>query len=150
MRSTQMKLREFIPLESGEGTTTLDIGLGSLNDFPPRGCAICSVMTRFGQCQILSPQSILSSPDYDRTTPVTTMPMGLDMNLTNYRENRQRFNFPGGTTVFLVMFDFLSSFHRKNPLAALAAFRSAFEAQEGSPKVLLVIKCLLPKGGFCV
>eukprot|EP00913_Durusdinium_trenchii_P009857 g9253.t2 len=93
-------------------------------------------------------QSILSSPDYDRTTPVTTMPMGLDMNLTNYRENRQRFNFPGGTTVFLVMFDFLSSFHRKNPLAALAAFRSAFEAQEGSPKVLLVIKCLLPKGAF--
>ena len=80
-------------------------------------------------------ESIIKSPDYNHFTPVRTMPMGLEVNLSNYQENRSRFNFPPKTVIFLVMFDFLSSFHRKNPLAALAAFRSAFES---SANVLLV------------
>ena len=93
--------------------------------------------------------SILSSPGYvgNVATPVVTMPMGLDMNLSVYRPDRKRFNFPEGTIVFLVMFDFLSSFHRKNPLAALASFKRAFESEKDA-NVLLVIKCLLPTGIF--
>ncbi|CAK9088877.1 Glycos_transf_1 domain-containing protein [Durusdinium trenchii] len=93
--------------------------------------------------------SILSAPGYAGkfSQPVTTMPMGLDMNLSMYRPNRELFDFPEGTMVFLVMFDFLSSFHRKNPLSALAAFKKAFELKPKA-KVLLVIKCLLPTGHF--
>lgn len=50
---------------------------------------------------------------------------------------RQAWGFPEGTTVFLVSFDIGSDIDRKNPWAAIEAFRHAFPSDPG---VQLVIK----------
>jgi len=52
---------------------------------------------------------------------------------------RPEFGLPQSSFIFLVTFDFHSSIHRKNPLAAIAAFGRAFPPREAG--VCLVIKC---------
>lgn len=49
---------------------------------------------------------------------------------------RDQFSLPGDATVFLVMADSLSSMQRKNPFAAISAFREAFG--EDDSRLLLV------------
>eukprot|EP00439_Symbiodinium_sp_Y106_P022543 s5396_g2.t2 len=87
--------------------------------------------------------SITSSPlyrNFSQQTKIVTMNTGCE---EDYLATRPRFDFPTGALVFLVMFDFQSSFHRKNPLAAVEAFKKAF-GRSSKRDVLLVIKCLLP------
>ncbi|MEM9762205.1 MAG: glycosyltransferase [Pseudomonadota bacterium] len=57
---------------------------------------------------------------------------------------RARFGIPEGAFVFLVSFDFHSSVERKNPLAAVHAFRRAFDGAWGDRAVRLVIKTTPP------
>jgi|GEM_PF-1368759 len=52
---------------------------------------------------------------------------------------RQALGVDGDETLFLFMFDFHSYFERKNPLAAVRAFKQAFSPDE---KARLVVKCL--------
>ncbi|CAE7658579.1 unnamed protein product [Symbiodinium sp. CCMP2456] len=78
---------------------------------------------------------------------VVTMNTGCEVDSEDYLATRPRFDFPTGALVFLVMFDFQSSFHRKNPLATVEAFKKAF-GRRSSRDVLLVIKCLLPSGSL--
>ncbi|CAK9011921.1 unnamed protein product [Durusdinium trenchii] len=119
-----------------------------LDQFPSKWLGYMEVFSEIWTVSDFVTMSILSSPGYAGyvETPVMTMPMGLTLNVTMYKANRTRFNFRKGTMVFLVMFDFLSSYHRKNPLSALAAFRRAF--QKSKSNVLLVIKCVLPLEHF--
>lgn len=51
---------------------------------------------------------------------------------------RDYFGLKEGDFVFFFMFDFLSHFERKNPLAVLRAFRAAFKPGDGAR---LVLKC---------
>jgi glycosyltransferase involved in cell wall biosynthesis len=53
------------------------------------------------------------------------------------RPDRERFGLPEGATAFLVAFDVESDMSRKNPFAAIAAFRRAFGDSSGA---LLVVK----------
>ncbi|CAN5171103.1 hypothetical protein BH10CYA1_BH10CYA1_38910 [soil metagenome] len=53
--------------------------------------------------------------------------------------NRKQFNLPEDEFLFLCVFDFLSSFERKNPLATIDAFKQAFSPNE---PVRLVLKCV--------
>jgi glycosyltransferase involved in cell wall biosynthesis len=65
--------------------------------------------------------------------PVTLMRMAVSIAAQKPAKRRA-----GGVTSFLVLFDFRSFFHRKNPQAAIAAFLQAFPT--GREKVRLVIK----------
>jgi glycosyltransferase involved in cell wall biosynthesis len=58
---------------------------------------------------------------------------------------RSHFGLSDGTFVFLFVFDFLSYFERKNPLALIRAFRKAFEPDEN---VQLVLKCSNPSANI--
>lgn len=51
--------------------------------------------------------------------------------------DRKRWDFPERATVFAFSFDIASSWERKNPVAAIRAFKAAFG---GSPDALLVLK----------
>lgn len=53
--------------------------------------------------------------------------------------DRARFGLPEDRFLFLFIFDFLSYFERKNPLAVVRAFRQAFA---GNDRALLVLKCV--------
>lgn len=70
--------------------------------------------------------------------PVHLAPLPVAEPRTSGR-GRTDFGF-GDETVFLASFDFASSMERKNPLAAVAAFRAAFPA--GTEAVRLVVKSL--------
>lgn len=51
---------------------------------------------------------------------------------------RDHFGLPNDAFIFLFMFDFMSVFERKNPLAIVEAFKEAFG---GEDKVMVVLKC---------
>eukprot|EP00931_Biecheleriopsis_adriatica_P113141 TRINITY_DN8808_c0_g2_i4.p1 TRINITY_DN8808_c0_g2~~TRINITY_DN8808_c0_g2_i4.p1 ORF type:complete len:883 (-),score=116.27 TRINITY_DN8808_c0_g2_i4:416-3064(-) len=88
--------------------------------------------------------AFVNSRGYDHRKPVITMQQPFFIELSEYKADRNRFNFPQHAKVFLVMFDFLSVFERKNPIAAVKAFRTAFGKLDDASKVLLVVKCLVP------
>jgi glycosyltransferase involved in cell wall biosynthesis len=72
--------------------------------------------------------------------PVVRIPPVLTMVTAGSREEgRRRLGVSPGEFVFLFIFDFHSHFARKNPLAAIEAFRAAFTP---SDPVRLVIKCV--------
>ncbi len=54
--------------------------------------------------------------------------------------DRRHFDLPDDAFVFFFMFNFLSYFERKNPLAAVRAFRRAFPAEGVGSDPLLVLK----------
>ena len=68
------------------------------------------------------------------------MPPVLTSPLVGSRDTgRQRLGVGPDEMVFLVVFDFASIFERKNPLAAIAAFKQAFPTERD---VRLIIKCV--------
>ncbi|HEX2770782.1 MAG TPA: glycosyltransferase, partial [Geobacteraceae bacterium] len=71
--------------------------------------------------------------------PVVTMPHPIVLDKGKATPNRKQFTLPGDDFVFLFVFDYLSVFQRKNPLAVVEAFKSAFSRQD---KATLVIKCI--------
>ncbi len=58
------------------------------------------------------------------------------------RYGRKHFRIPGKKFIFLYIFDFLSVFERKNPIALVAAFKKAFSKGDN---VLLVLKSVNSK-----
>jgi glycosyltransferase involved in cell wall biosynthesis len=66
--------------------------------------------------------------------PVLTMPLGIE--LPEAAPPKRSALFPQEGFVFLFSFDFDSRFERKNPLAAIEAFRRAFPAGSGPTLVL--------------
>ena len=69
--------------------------------------------------------------------PVKRMPHLIDVT-PSAEASRQTFDVPEDLFVFLFVFDFLSYFDRKNPLATVEAFQRAFSADE---PVALILKC---------
>lgn len=57
--------------------------------------------------------------------------------LPTAQADRKRWSFPDRATVFAFSFDIASSWERKNPVAAIRAFKAAFG---GSPDALLILK----------
>lgn len=76
---------------------------------------------------------------YELSSPVPVVHMPPAVMVEPVRGDRGRFDLPDGKFVFLTYFDALSSFHRKNPAAAIAAFRDAFP---GDDSVRLVVKVM--------
>ena len=69
--------------------------------------------------------------------PIVKMRYPLSVNTDLVQQNsRDKFGIENDSYVFFFSFDFLSVFERKNPLALLKAFRSAFDSNE---KTTLVI-----------
>lgn len=76
--------------------------------------------------------------------PVRLMPMAvMSHKLSGVKEsNRNKFSLPNSKTLFIFSFDGKSYIQRKNPLAIVKAFASAFPS--GDEDVCLVIKCMRP------
>src|SRR5690606_24485709 len=72
--------------------------------------------TRFAYEAFMSPGS----------RPVTLMPQAVSMPETDRGLDRRHFRIPEDRFTFLFTFDFNSYYERKNPLAAIEAFRRAF------------------------
>ena len=71
--------------------------------------------------------------------PVTHMPVAIEVALPEH-SSRAEFGLADDRLIVLYVFDALSIIERKNPLAAIAAFRQAFSEQERRSKVQLVLK----------
>ncbi|MGV6875756.1 glycosyltransferase [Pseudochelatococcus sp. B33] len=76
---------------------------------------------------------------YELASPVPVVHMPSAVTAEPVEASRKRFGLPDGKFVFLTYFDALSSFHRKNPMAAIEAFRDAFP---GDDSVRLVVKVM--------
>ncbi len=68
--------------------------------------------------------------------PAIKMPHSIDIGIPSL--SRKDLNLPEDKFIFLFMFDFGSSFERKNPIATIEAFKKAFGAD--NQDVLLVVK----------
>jgi glycosyltransferase involved in cell wall biosynthesis len=68
--------------------------------------------------------------------PVFTVPLPLVAPAASNAFTREQLGLPADRCVFLFIFDFLSEMERKNPLAAIEAFRTAFAPGEGPVLVL--------------
>jgi glycosyltransferase involved in cell wall biosynthesis len=73
------------------------------------------------------------------TKPVLLMPTPVDLS-RGIHPNRAAFDLPADAFVFLVTFDHLSVFDRKNPVGAVEAFRRAFPVARDD--VRLVVKSI--------
>jgi len=71
--------------------------------------------------------------------PVHKIITPIEISATKLIKNRQKFGLEDKNFVFLFIFDFLSIFERKNPLATIEAFKLAFTEDENA---ILVIKCI--------
>ncbi len=69
--------------------------------------------------------------------PVIHMPLPVDFPAVRHF-HREYFHLPNEKFIFLFTFDLTSSFHRKNPLAVISAFRKAFD--HDIDNVALVLK----------
>jgi glycosyltransferase involved in cell wall biosynthesis len=70
--------------------------------------------------------------------PVVKTPLAAPVRPTVGPQARSRFNLGKKTFMFLFAFDYMSIFQRKNPLAAVQAFRKAFSSRDD---VKLILKC---------
>jgi glycosyltransferase involved in cell wall biosynthesis len=71
--------------------------------------------------------------------PVISIPFAIDLDNTKIDARKSRFGLDDNSFVFLFIFDFVSIFERKNPLAIIKAFVKAFDNKED---VVLVLKCI--------
>lgn len=70
--------------------------------------------------------------------PVITIPSAIAVDQVR-PVDRSYFGLQPGTFIFLFIFDMLSYFERKNPLAVIEAFRSAFSADDNAGLVLKIV-----------
>src|SRR5690554_5023120 len=87
---------------------------------------------------------VANSISMNSPVPVVRIPHGIEVNISNHRD-RTYFKLPEHTFLFLTMYDIKSYQDRKNPLASIAAFKLAFDANDMS--VGLVIKVNSAKSG---
>lgn len=71
--------------------------------------------------------------------PVYTIPHPIVIDMHGVTTEKSRFKLPDDQYVFLFVFDYLSVFERKNPLAVISAFRNAFG---NSNQAMLLIKTI--------
>lgn len=71
-------------------------------------------------------------------SPVPVIKIPLTVDLPQPKLTRKDLNLPENKFIFLFVFDFGSSFHRKNAMGTIKAFQNAFD--KSSEDVLLIIK----------
>lgn len=71
-------------------------------------------------------------------SPVPVLKIGTSLQLPLPKLDRETLGLPKDKFIFLFMFDFGSSFERKNPLATIEAFKQAFS--QSNQEVALVLK----------
>lgn len=113
-----------------------NIGLWAweLPDFPSEWAACAE---RFDELWTAS-NFIRASLEKAVATPVYTIPHVVEIGPVKPL-GKSHFGLREGEFCFLFSFDFNSTFERKNPLAAVAAFKRAFRPEE---PVCLVLKCI--------
>jgi hypothetical protein len=84
---------------------------------------------------------------FELTSPVPVVTMPSAVTIPEVSPDRVPFGLPDHAYVFVTLFDFNSGYNRKNPRAAIAAFREAFPIGESQPAadkrdVLLVVKAM--------
>ncbi|MBI5189459.1 MAG: glycosyltransferase family 4 protein [Nitrospirae bacterium] len=103
-----------------------------LPEFPER------FASGFGQFHEIWTPSRFSMDAISRLSPVPVvrMPHAIDAAGLSVPPDRARFGMGDGEFVFLFMFDFYSVYDRKNPVAVIDAFRSAFGDGRGARLVI--------------
>ncbi len=96
----------------------------------------------FSYCSEIWTPSSFSLAAIAKKSPIPVLKMPPAVSLDKIRNvNRSYFGLEDDEFIFLFIFDFLSYFERKNPLAVIQAFKNIFP---DSRKVKLVIKCTNP------
>lgn len=72
----------------------------------------------------------------NQPTPVTLMPMAVSVDRVKFM-SRDDLDLPDGKFLYLYVFDFNSYLARKNPFAAVRAFRNAFISTDDSVRLVL-------------
>ncbi len=116
-----------------KGKYNIGIWNWELSDFPD------DWIKSFSYCnEIWVPSNFtLTAISKKSPVPVFKMPYAVEVNELK-KVNRSYFGFKESDFLFLFLFDFLSYFERKNPLAIIESFKKSFSAIEN---VRLVIKC---------
>ncbi|HLO48602.1 MAG TPA: glycosyltransferase [Kamptonema sp.] len=103
-----------------------------LPTFPPQ---LSSVFTLFNEIWTYSNHCAES---ISMVSPIPVIKIMPSLSIITPEIDRERLGFPQQKFIFLFMFDFFSRMERKNPLAAIAAFKKAFG--ESNERVLLIVK----------
>ncbi len=104
-----------------------------LSALPPEWIPLLDTVNEVWTPSIFSAHAIRKAKN---NMPITVIPHAIEIKKCPYA--RKRFGLPEHMFLFLFMFDFYSIFERKNPLAVIRAFVSAFTENEN---VALIIKC---------
>ncbi|MFH1202029.1 MAG: glycosyltransferase [Candidatus Omnitrophota bacterium] len=124
-------------VEKGKGYFENKYNIGvwnwELSDFPDEW------LEGFSYCNEIWTPSSFSLAAIARKSPVPVIKMPISVSIDKAKDaDRMYFGLNDYDFIFLFVFDFLSYFERKNPLAVIKAFKEAFSPLE---KVRLVIKC---------
>ena len=106
-----------------------------LSNFPTKWV---DVQKYFDEIWVLS-NFVAKSISKKLSIPVLPMKCPIEIDESMLIKNRNKFGIEENVHVFLFIFDFLSVFERKNPLAIVEAFKKAFSNNENA---LLVLKCI--------
>jgi len=79
--------------------------------------------------------------------PVIRVPLSVEGNKEKIF-NRKDFSLPEGTFIYLFIFDFLSVFERKNPLAIIEAFSKSFSEKDNALLLLKTVNSKYNAGAF--
>jgi glycosyltransferase involved in cell wall biosynthesis len=80
--------------------------------------------------------------------PVTTIPLAISNRRKEKKYNKQYYAVNSRTYVFLFIFDFLSVFERKNPMAIIQAFNEAFSENENASLIIKMSNSRYDKKNF--
>jgi len=115
------------------GRYNIGFWLWELPDFPG------DWSDRFGYFDEIWTPSAFGAEAIARVSPIPTVKMPLPvLGREGDGFGRSHYGLPDDKFVFLFMFDFMSVFERKNPLAVIQAFNQAFRPGDN---VMLVLKC---------
>src|SRR5439155_1534568 len=93
---------------------------------------------------IVAPSDFVHAAFATHVTDALTIPAVLPIRLPDVVPSRERFRLPSGVVIFVTSFEPTSDPERKNPMAAIEAFRRAFHADS---RVMLLIKVHNPMVG---
>jgi glycosyltransferase involved in cell wall biosynthesis len=125
-------VRGHLGQESLVGRYNIGFWLWELDRFPDRWRGAFDIFHEIWTPSSFCADAISSvSP-----VPVRRVPLPVEIRLDE-EFTRARFDLPNDDFIFLFSFNFLSYYERKNPLAAIRAFRKAFAKDD---KALLVLK----------
>ncbi len=116
-----------------EGRYNIGIWFWELTDFPDEYETAFSAYDEIWVASMFCQKAIAAKSPI----PVRTMPMLIEVDSSEHAFAREHFDLPQSVYIFACVFDIGSMLDRKNPIAAIQAFKSAFGEQD---HVRLVLK----------